>query len=223
MNPLNIDDMKAAWTATDERLDRVVWSHRELLRETKLDRARSELGRLIWVPILELISGLALSGIVAPMIATETELRFLLPAVAVLAAAIFMVIAAINKLHLVTSIDISEPVAQMQRKLAKYGTLRSWTNQWLLCAAPLLWVPGVIVFARGAWGFDIYRGPGTQWLIVNAIFGLAVLTAGVVVAYRYRNVAAGSPFLRRLSDDMTGRSLEKAKKLLGEVTEFENK
>ena len=89
-----------------------------------------------------------------------------------------------------------------------------------LLFAPLMWVPLLVVTTRGLFGIDVY-GAGWTWLVVNALFGLAVIPLAVLAARRYGPRLQRFTPLRDLADGIAGRGLADALHSLDAIRRFE--
>jgi len=85
-----------------------------------------------------------------------------------------------------------------------------------LFAAPLAWPPLAIVLLRLV-GADVWSEPA--WLAANLAFGLVVLVVAWRLSVRYRE--SRSPWLARMSDALSGRSLAAASRALADLDELE--
>jgi hypothetical protein len=140
----------------------------------------------------------------------------------VLLAVLVLTIAnAVRHMAMISRIDYSAPVVTIQRSFAELRASRLRATQRLLLFAPLLWTPLAIVGARSVFGLDIYRIGGIGWVAANLTFGVAAIPVMIWIAQHYADRFDRSPFLKRLADDVAGRSLSVAMGLLDEVARFE--
>ncbi|HEY6327454.1 MAG TPA: hypothetical protein VIW73_13200 [Candidatus Cybelea sp.] len=145
------------------------------------------------------------------------EPRFLIPAVALGAYAVGLLIAGVRQIVAVAGVDYDEPVVTIQKRLEALRLLRVRTTLAVLLFAPLMWVPLLIVALRGFFGVDAYA-INPAWLGANVLFGLAVIPAAVFLARRYGERLG---WMRGLTDAVAGRSLAGALDSLDSVRRFE--
>jgi hypothetical protein len=210
---MDVTELKSLWREIDARID----VRRQ--RERGLGRTRGALGRLrVWIVVELVLNGLAALWLGSFLGDHVTAPRFAAPALLLLAAALLAVVSGARQAALLAGIDLAEPVLASQRRVAALQALRRRTIQATLLAAPLLWVPLVVVAARSLAGLDLVEElPG--WLAANLAFGLAVIPLALWVARRPG--VRRSRFLARLADDLTGRSLVQARTFLAELEELE--
>ena len=175
------------------------------------------LRREVTFELLADVVGVALIG--AFVAGNAWQLKFLIPAIVLDAYALGIVIAMARQLATLYRVDYAEPVAIVQQRLQELRLQRIRTTLGTLLFAPLMWLPLLIVGARGIFGADIYAA-GPVWLAANVIFGLAVIPAAVWVAKRYGQRMQQWKPLRALADEIAGRSLTAALRDLALVREF---
>ncbi|HEX7807555.1 MAG TPA: hypothetical protein VF608_02480, partial [Thermoanaerobaculia bacterium] len=124
----------------------------------------------------------------------------------------------IHELVTLRSVDYSEPVVSLQKKIETVRVSRIATTKWVLWLAPLLWLPMLIVFLKAILGIDLYAIASPAWLISNFVFGVLFLVAMIWIA---RHVSVQSPFMQRLLDDIAGRNVTRARAALEDVAAFE--
>jgi hypothetical protein len=210
---MDVSELKSLWREIDARIDA------RLDRERGRGRARGALARLRgWVGVELTLNGLAALWLGAFLGDHLAEPRFAAAALVLLVAALGAVVSCARQSALLAGIDLAEPVLASQRRVGALQALRRRTVQVVLLAAPLLWVPLVVVAARALAGLDLYQElPG--WLAANLAFGLAVIPLALWAA-RWP-VVRRSRALARLADDLTGRSLAQARAFLAELEELE--
>jgi serine/threonine-protein kinase len=219
---MELDDLKTAWRELDRRLDRNHALNLRVLKELKLDGTRSALRGLARLLVFELAVSVVAVLLVGSFLADHLgEPAFAVSAVVLHAVSLFMIVAAARQLAWIDRIDYSASVAAIQRDLARLRASRVRTVRWLLLLSPLLWTPLAIVAAQGLLDVDLYRDFGIAWVAANLAFGAAFIPLAVWIARRCGGWLDASPALRRLVDDVAGRSLVRAKDLVDEIARFE--
>ena len=217
----DLDELRALWAAQDRKLDASLRLNRRLLAESSLARARSALGRLKRLVVIELVGNAIALVALGAFASAYPELRFALPAIALALGALVLVHADIRQL-LAARIDPGEPVALTQRRLEDLRRLRVTTVRWTLLLAPLAWPPLAIVALKVLFDVDAWDTPGAAWLAANLALGLAVPALAWWLSVRHGARWRGSPWVARLANTLSGRSLAEAMRALTTITEFEN-
>lgn len=215
------DELKHAWQALDQRLQRHDRLQTQQLLQHNLQRVRHSLRPLLWGQLLQVPFGLcciALAGLLWSR-GGALPAHLIAAGVAVHAYGVATVALAGIVLGRLLHIDYSAPVLEIQRRIAR--TRRWYVGSGVICGLSwwLLWVPVLMVLAALA-GIDLQaRAAGVVWIGLGV--GVAGL-AGSVWLYRWSRHPA-RPRLRRIVDDsLGGSSLRKAGGLLDEVERFRN-
>lgn len=218
---MELDDLKAGWNELDRKLDRSVRLNTRVIRESLLGRAESAMKRLRLLIGVELAANALAILLLGNFIAAHaTEARFLLPAVALDLFAILLVAASIHQLA-AARIDFGAPVVALQKSAARLRIQRITITKWTFIVAPLLWGPLLIVALKGLVGIDAYSALPPVWLAGNLLFGVAFIPLMLWVSKRVGPRISGSSLVRRLMDDLAGRSLTTAARVLDDVSRFE--
>jgi MFS family permease len=215
---MELDELRQQWVEHDRKLDENIRLSRQLLRETYTRRARFALWRLAAIVALGSLSVLvilvALGGFIATNISSP---RFVWPAVVLDLAAIAALIALSAQVVLALNINYHQPVALIQRRLEMLRKLRIRYAQALCITTPLLWMPIFVVFMKVLFGLDVYRNPGTTWILINVAFGLVFLALGIWLI-RKLSPRLSQQFVR----DLAGYNLKAASRFLATLAEFES-
>lgn len=219
---MELDDLKEKWEEHDRKLELSLRLNRQLLRDRYTARARFALWRLAGMLALGSIAILAVIVALGRFIAVNwPALRFVVPAMALDLMAIAALATLIAQMGLALTMDYSQPVAGIQKRLETLRKLRIRYVQAIVLASTLTWAPIFIIVMKAFLGVDVYRTFGVTWLIVNVVFGLLLLAVGYWLARHYgsrwSNTAAGRRFLR----DLAGYNLNAASRFLCSIEEFE--
>jgi len=203
---MELDDFKAKWMETDAIRINTRAARAIVRAEDSLRRHWRQL-------TLELI----VDGLLLLVIGSFTadhfrEPRFFVPGLMLHVAVILLSIPLLRQLVFLRGVDYAEPVVAIQRQVERLRIEQIRATKWTLIAAPLLWVPLLIVAMKGLLGLDAWALLDTRWLVANVAFGIAFL-AGMLWASRR--------FEGRWMDALAGRSLETATRHLEEVARFE--
>jgi hypothetical protein len=219
---MELDEMEALWLQRNRELEASMRLNTTLLRQWNLraaDTAIRRFARGVWFELAANAIAVVLLGSFAAD--NLHEFRFLVPAAALGVYAIALLIAGVRQLVLAQRIDFDEPVVAVQKSLEELRIRRIHVTLWTLLFAPLMWLPMLIVLLRGLLGVDAYAVFAPSWLVANALFGLAVIPLAIWLARRYGlRLAAATP-MRRLADEIAGRSLSSALGSLDALRRFE--
>ncbi len=216
--------LKAAWQALGRQIERSEAVQFELLRDRKLDRARSSLRPLFWGQLVQ-----ALFGTVFILLASLLWMRagsrgdglpltVLLAGIVVHVYGVATIALAGETMRRIRAIDYAAPVVAIQKQL---GTLRrTYIISGMVAGLPwwFLWVPILTVLA-GLGGVDLHaQAPGVIWI------GLGVGVAGLLATswfHRWSRDAARPRLAKAMDEAVTGRSLRKARSQIEELERFE--
>ncbi len=218
-----LDELKRLWEAQDRKLDTCLRLNHELLRAEKLKRVRSPLRRLVLGLSLEIAAsavGLVLLGnFLAEHI---TEAGFVWPAAVLDVWLILVIAASIRQLVLANRIDYDEPVTTIQHQLGELRMLRLRAFRLELLTGQIVWwLPFFIVSLKLLFAVDAYRFLSTTFIVENLFFGLAFIPISIWITRRFGLRIQRSVFMRRLADEIAGRSLTEAQTYMAKLSDFE--
>ena len=217
-----LQELKDQWADYDRKLDASLRLNVSLLRESGLGRTRSVLTRLLYRVVGDLVINLALVVALGMFMANHFDQpRFLVPALALNVGFILLVIGSAHQLAGLEAIDYGAPVLAIQKRLQQLRILRIRTTKWLLLCVPLAWTPMLIVTLKGYLGLDAYALFPGRWLAANLALGVAAIPVLIWLSRRFAGRIGGSPFYRRLLDDIAGRNLAAATGYLDALASFE--
>lgn len=219
---MDLDELKEQWQKLDARVQLGLRVDARLLREVTSARTQTFVGGEVWrrMPLL-LLDVLAVVWLGSFAADHVHELRFFVPAVALMAFAVFVLAAGVRQLALLRGVDYSAPVLRNQRQLGQLRLERLRLTKLALLAAPLLWTPLLVVALEALFGVDAYRLFGGWYLVANLLLGVAAIPLLLWLARRYGERLAGRPLLKRLADDVAGRNLTAALDHLAALAAFE--
>lgn len=215
------DELKTLWAKRNRELEASMRLNTALLQQWNLRAVDTSLKRLTRGLTLELILNLGAIVLIGAFVAAHVrEPQFLIPAIALEIYAIALVVALGRQLAEIGALDYDEPVVAIQKRLEALRVRRIRSTLATLLFAPLMWVPLLVVGARGFFGLDVYAA-GPLWLTANLLFGLAVIPIAVAFANRYGARIAQHTAMRGLADTVAGRSLAAALDSLDSIRRFE--
>jgi hypothetical protein len=217
---MELDDLKTTWQALDRKLEQQRTLSLQVIRDGKLAAARRGL-RPLWLgQLVQIVAGLCLMLLFAPIwVARMNTLHLMVPALLLHAYGLLLVIFAVRTLHLIGCIDYAAPVLRIQRQLAE---LRRWRTrvEWPLfgIVGCFIWIPLLLVIFS-AMGADLWAvNPRfVYWNIASGFACVGVLYGAVRWAQQRENEGSGSALEKYAS----GRSIRKAQEELDTLARFE--
>lgn len=217
---MELDDLKKTWQAFDRKLEQQRTLSLQVIRDGKLAAARRGL-RPLWLgQLLQIVAGLCLMLVFAPIwIARVGALHLMVPALLLHAYGLLLVLFAVRTLHLIGCIDYAVPVLRIQRQLAE---LRRWRTrvEWPLfgIVGCFIWIPLLLVIFS-AMGADLWtvNPKYVYWNIASGFACLGFLYGFVRWAQQRENEGSGSALEKYAS----GRSIRRAQEELDSLARFE--
>lgn len=216
---MELDEMKTAWQALDRRLDRQHALNLQLLRDTRLDRVRRDLGALRSNQVLQLLAGLVATLVVGRYWVAHADVPVVF-ACGVLLQLYTLSIAAFatRDLVLLARVDASGPVVAIQKRLAELRAWRMRGARWFVVSGCLIWVPLVALLFHRA-GLDLWRHrPG--FLALQVVVALACLALAWAFA-RWSRRPGRERLRRAIETSVLGRGVAEAEAALEEIVRFE--
>lgn len=171
---MELDELKQAWQALGRQLERQDAINFQLLRETKLEKARRSLRRLFWGQALQILLGVGLLLLGLVCWSRHPDIPGLF-ATGILIHAYGVAHIALGSLTmgLIAHIDYSAPVLKIQKQLTtlqRFHTLNA-----AVCGLPwwIMWLPVVAAFA-GLGQHDPAAGT-PLWIWISLGIGVAGL------------------------------------------------
>ena len=216
---MELDDLKTAWKALDERLQTQTALNVRMFKDGKLDKLRRSLRPLAWGQVVQIVFGSACILLGAGIWSQYASVTHLLVAgilvhlsgVSMLAMGVLMQIA-------MSRIDYGAPVLEIQRQLARVRTI--YVRGGLIVGLQwwFIWIAYLMVVMAYA-GVDLYKhAPGVAW------YGVAIGAAGLAVTWVFHRWSR-RPGRERIAEQvdayLAGTRLTRAQGMLDEVAQFE--
>lgn len=212
---MELDEMKLAWQALGNQLERQQALNMQLFHDSRLDKLRRGLRPLVWGQVLQLAFGVMFAVVAAVFwVGHRHAVDLLVCGLLVHAYGLLLIVMAVRVLHLVSRIDYASPVLAIQRQVAD---LRAWRvrvespiNAVVGC---FIWIP--VLWMNLAWyGIDLWSPRFMSWAVSSALVGLG---GCVLVVWLMRRAGMG----RKLEDSAAGLSVQRAEAALAEIARFE--
>ncbi len=121
----------------------------------------------------------------------------------------------IRKLVMVSSIDLTMPIIESQRRLTELRSLTILQTKWTLLASPFLWGLLMLVLPMGV-HVDLIKLLGVPYMLGNVLFGIFFVPVGTWIVSKF------SPkFKEKLADEISGGNMKKARAFLDDLRQFE--
>jgi hypothetical protein len=218
---MELDDLKIAWARLEQRLETAEALAFNDHKERKLDKSRAVLRGLGWGQAVHGLLWIGIVAIVAPFWIEHRHVPHLL--IAGLALHLYGVIAicaSVTQLLLIGRTYYTAPVVTFQRRLAQLHRFRVISSLAIGLPWWILWVVATMVGAQWWLGVDLYA-QSSAWIYLALGIGVAGLSLSLWLARRFAEHPSQSPMLRRIVDDLAGRSLLRAIQQLDEIARFE--
>lgn len=211
---MELDEMKLAWQAFDEKLQQQQALNLQLFRESRLDKAQRALQPLVRGQAAQMALGvLAIALSVLYWHEHAHPPHALAGCLMIASFGVLLIGSAFYILSLIHRIDYAGPILDIQRRLAD---LQRWRvrvegplNVLLGC---FIWIP--VLWMNLAWyGLDLWSPGFVRWAVATALVGVAASL--LVIGLMWRFGCAG-----RLRDGAVGRSLLRADAALAEIERF---
>ncbi|GLQ94613.1 hypothetical protein [Dyella acidisoli] len=219
---MELEEMKAAWQALNQQLERQQVLNIRLLVESRLDKVRHGLRPLMVGQWIQFAFGFTfmLWGISFWVVRTEV-LHWLIVGILVQLFGVSMMLAAGWNLHLIQRIDYAAPIVEIQQRLA---ALRAWRVKF---EAPLfaaigsfVWIPVLLMEVQredeDALGkFDLLAH--APWLLPQLILcGCVSLVLVLFVFWLVSRIG----HRRWLENNFAGKSVQRAEAMLEQIAQF---
>jgi hypothetical protein len=212
---MELDDLKAAWAASDARVTRLLAIHERLLRDRQLGKARSALTPYLIERGLEAAcAALVVAGCAPVVVAHIGEPRYLVAGGAALLVVVGSLAGCISLLATALGIDYAQPVLAIQRDLEALRRRDARVTAWMILGGICVWAPVGLLALEAIGGPPLLGRVDMAWLAGNLAFGVAVAFAALAWARR-------SPRRGRFVDALSGRAPRAAAAHLAELATFE--
>jgi len=219
---MELDDLKKTWNEQNAALEKSLQLTALLVARDNTSKANSAIGRFRLAATLELIALFVI--VIALGSFAANHLRDLPVAVSAALIGIYAIGMAqglIRQMVCANDLDFDEPVVRIAHQLEQLRILRLRMARWALAIAPLMWLPILAVLVATLAGSDIYATLSRTYLAANAIVGIAILVASIVIARRYAHVFRKAPGIQRMLRALIGSDLRAAIEHLDVIHRFE--
>jgi hypothetical protein len=209
---MNLDDLQQQWAAQGARVDELIRLNQRLLMQQALQPVRASLRRSQAGDVFEAVLAVPCLLCTGTFIGAHvTEVRFLVPGLAMHLWFIAVLVVAIVRCARKAALHYDAPVLAMQRQLEALQAFCLRALRVLFVTGVVVWgAPFWIVTARALAGWDVYAFPGLRMIlyVLGGSVLLAVLTQAVCAFLSTR--LPHSPALRAFTRNLAGYNLKVA-------------
>ena len=216
---MELEELKLAWHSLDRRLEEHLALNKKALLHEKRSKASGKLHPLVWGQGMQMIIGSIMALMAAGFWSATRDIPHLFYAgLSLHIYGILMIVFGGVMQGLMSRIDYSAPVVEIQKQVTKLRSLYIQCGMILGLVWWLLWIPLTMVAFAWAFGFDIYaKGPPVM-ILSWWVIGFTGLFASIgFMAWASRRPALS----KKIEDGAAGKSLNNAVKFLDEIAEFE--
>lgn len=222
---MELDDLKAEWARQSSAASGALVLNNAMMLQSLADGramrvrdagAMSGLGFYAWIFFLAAF-GLFIA-------AHSREVKFLAPAIALLAWTIVMGVVTLRQREALRALDFSRPPAALQPAIAKLRLARAETVKWAFLTGQIVWwVPFAIVAFQGLFGVDLYAVSGAMPAILlwNVVSGVVFVPVALVLGRALRPLLAGTDMAGSFLNAITGRDMQEAHAALARLRRFQ--
>ena len=199
---MSFEELSGIWNSQNIELEKSLQINRQLVKSVGFAKVKSGLREIQWRAIIGIPAVIVWMWFLGGFILENFfELKFLLPALLLLALSIFSLALEVYRLVLFYTIDSKSSVVEAQKKLVRLKKLEILDIYSLLVIIPLFSAPFLIVFAKAVPNLNVYALDLT-WLI--SYTAGSVLIAAVIVfilkKFPNKNLTESISFLEELKE-----------------------
>ncbi len=218
---MQLDELKAAWAAHGELLQRSLAIDEQLLREQWMRKVRFALAPYVVWRAIEVVLGVAALVVIVPvLVAHAAQLRYLIAGGALVL--LFAALSACSAYLVVQALrlDHGGAVTAMQRELERLRVLEYRLLTWAVLGGTVVWLPAVLLGFEALTGIDALARLDVVVLATNVLLGVALLALARWWSKRYVERSDAGPWARRWMNAFSGRGLRVASAHLEELSRF---
>ncbi len=223
MSEFDLEAMRGRWTAANRHVEAALSLDIAAVRTALKAREERAFRRHSGWLLVRLAGGGAIAAALLAFIAVNTsDLRYVALALPLLALVVAELIVDSLEWRTLSRLDFDRPVLPVRGELSGLRARRLAMTRWIFLTSFFVWLPMLIVLARGATGFDVLRviDPGFFW--INQGVSLALIPVAMAVARWVARRFEGRPGFQRFLDDVAGRSWSKARHAMDARSAFEH-
>ena len=182
---MQLEELQQQWQRLDEKLELTVKMNGELLRLAVMQPARRRLNRLALWPALDTAFCVVVLLFAGSFLGKHWNTWSLVgPASVMMIAAILLLNASIRQLILLSEIDWSGTVVDIQSSLSRLRMAKISQFKWIILLSPLVGFCMMTVGGKLMFGVNVIQDVRPWWVVANIAFGLLFVPGGVVIVAR---------------------------------------
>jgi hypothetical protein len=217
---VELDDLKFAWHALDDRLERqnaLLWRQ---LKTTATDAVARRLRPISRGQVVQIAAGVLMTCLAVPVwLRPGPSLPLGAAAVVMHVYGIALIVFGARMRWLIACVDHAQPVVAIQRQVADVQRLQVLGGIALGLPWWVLWVPGMMVAFDLVFGVDLYRHAPLFVVTATAASGAGWLAT--VAFYRRARRSGWARVSRWMDAALVGPRLRAAARALDDIREFE--
>lgn len=220
---MELEQLQTQWHLLDQKLNRTLAMHSDVLRQMTVQRARQRVNRLTLWPVIDLIFGIAvLFSSASTLLDHGSRPMLAVASASLMLAAVVFLIDNVRQLVFVSEISWDGPIAQIQLPLSRLRHARVRQFKWVILLSPLLGFCMLIVGPMFLLGVNVLESFNPAWIVGNIAFGCLFVPAGAMIIRALRKRWHDHAFWKSWMDDISGHSLVAAQRELRQWVELEN-
>lgn len=217
-----LDQLKSIWTGMEAKLDRNWQLNLHTLQTVNLDKARGKMNKLIWTKVS--IMGIAMlftSMFMAYSIGRWEVTHQAITGIIFGMWTFAILVTSIHELSLVASLDYSQPIPVLQKKLIEIKLLTIRYLRLSVWIFPLYFGFMILLFDL-FFGVDIVAVGDVNWIIANLVFSVCIFIPAAIWMYKKLSAKnANKKWMNKLLGG-NGSQIMDAVNFLEEIKTYEN-
>jgi hypothetical protein len=221
---MEITEIKQLWKHYDEKIERNLSLNMKLIKEMKLEKAKSSLNRYTFLKSMSILFQMFVVHYLINCTITNFDNRVI--AVQSIILAILTIVALIwnmYQMQLIMTIDYSDPIVKIQKRSEKLKIQKLRYNKFIFCASyPYIFLMSFTVLQLSPLYFQF------DWALLNVTLAVLWFPFAYWLIKKFNHKNLTSPIWRRLAGDSTltpgsvSRPLNNTLDFLNEIRQFEN-
>lgn len=214
---MQLEEMQQRWQQLDQKLDHLAELGSTLAHQVIVQPARRRVTRLALWPSIDIGFSVCLLILGIQFLRGHGQrLELLGPACTAMLGALGLLISSMLQLQLLSTLDWTGPVANIQASLHRLRVARIRQFKWIILLAPLMgfsaflvgvyWVIDTVSQGRA----DILEKLPASWVIANYVFGVLFIPVGYYVARALARHCKNHRWWQAVLNDIAGHSLQAA-------------
>ena len=217
---MDIEQLRDTWQNQEQKLEATRSLNIAILKELKLDKAKSKINQLLFLPISSLLFfSLLVCFTVQFLIRNLETWYFAFSASIILFFSFAFVFSSVKQLHGILSLDYQQPVTILQRQLSNLKL--SILINLKIAAAILPFSPFVGIFVlKVLFDFDATQFISVQQIWIFAGITIILQILALFFSAKLKSKNAGKNYVYWILQG-NGSQIEEAKSFLAEIEDFE--